>query len=94
MNLFIRPRSLTGKLVARDIDNLKPFFMIVMIDLFEILILRSKTASGCSIHNQKYFAFIVFEGYGAAICSRNSVVIDIHNLLSSFILSTKVLYTK
>ena len=45
--------SLLTKLIAGKIEYLKALGMILLVELLQFLILRSKTAFGCRIHNEQ-----------------------------------------
>ena len=59
MDLLIGAGSLCAKLIAGDIQNLKPLVMIVKVKLLDGRVLRGKAAAGSRIHYQNHY----FSGY-------------------------------
>ena len=52
-------RGLLAKLIAGEIQNIKPFFLVALIEFLQFLVLRSEAAAGRCIDNQQNLSFII-----------------------------------
>ena len=62
MDAFISAWSLLSKLVAWEIQNLEALGVIFLVELFELLVLRSEATLGGGVDDEQYFVSILFEG--------------------------------
>ena len=62
MNAFVSAWSLLSKLVARKIENLEALLVICLIELFQLLILRSETALCCCVNDEQHLVGVLFQG--------------------------------
>ena len=61
MNLPNSTRSLLSELVAGEIQDLKPFRLIFLIQCFQFLVLRCESTSRGGVHNQQHLALVFSE---------------------------------
>ena len=56
-------RGLLAKLVAGEIKNLQAFGLVLLVQLFELFVLRGESATGSSVYNQQHLAFVLRQRY-------------------------------
>ena len=84
MNFIITARCLSGKLVARNIDDLEALVMERFMHFLKFLVLRSEAAAGSGIDDNENFACEVIQTDSISRRCRKSVIINAahnHNLL-------------
>ena len=59
VDLLIRSRSLSSKLIARNIKHLKSLIMIILIQLLDRLILWCKSAACRGVYNKDYLTLVI-----------------------------------
>ena len=52
MDLIVSSGSLTAELVAGDIKDLETLIVVVLVELLDGLVLRSKATSGCRVDDK------------------------------------------
>ena len=62
MDAFISTRSLLTKLIAWEVEYLEALLVVCLIELFQLLILRSKATLGGCVNDEQYFVSVLFEG--------------------------------
>lgn len=58
LNLFIGARLLMTELVTGEADDSESLGGVLLIERFQTIVLRSKSALGCSVGNQKNLPLI------------------------------------
>ena len=74
MDLVIASRCLPAKLVAGNIQDFKPLFMIVSVQLLNRLVLRRKAAAGSCVNNENNLAPIVCKIQLFTFAGKNCVI--------------------
>jgi len=61
MNALVGAGSLLAELVAGEIENLETLTVILLVECFQLVVLRGKTALGSRVDYQQYFVSILFQ---------------------------------
>ena len=77
-NLSIRTRRLRSELIARTIDNLKAFCMILLVQSLKFFVMRRKSARRCRIHNQQHLTVVRAQRKISPFGIRYRIIINSH----------------
>ena len=56
-------RGLLAKLVAGEVENLQALGLVLLVQLFELFVLRGESATGGGVYNQQHLAFVLCQRY-------------------------------
>ena len=59
VDLLNGARSLLSELVAREVKNLEALTVILLVEWFQVFVLRCEPASGGCVDNQQHLPFVV-----------------------------------
>ena len=78
MNLFVGSLRLLAELVAREIENLKPSVLELLVDALQLLILRRESAGRGGVDNQKNLSLVIRKRNILAFSCLNRKILYVH----------------
>ena len=81
MDLFVGARRLACELVAGNVYDLQALFVVLFVDLFQILILRGKAAAGSGVDHENYLTLEILHGNCFVVCVYYAQIIKTHVVL-------------
>ena len=79
MNFVVCARGLAHELVAWNVDDFEALVVEVRVHLFDRLVVRGESATGCRVHDEHDFALEFREWNFVAFTIGKCEVVDCHN---------------
>ena len=85
-------RGLLAKLIAGEIQNIKPFFLVALIEFLQFLVLRSEAAAGRCIDNQQNLSFIITHFLQTSVLFLDFDIINVCHVILLYLTSILTLF--